>query len=460
MKPALPLALLLGMMLILPTAPLAHADDPSGDGRGKILDLSFENAPIGQVMEELARLSGRNVVVAPDVQGTVTIKLSNVDWRKAFGLLGQAHGLDVLHQDGNITIVRKRTGTPRRVKLRTAARRAAEAEAAEASTRAMDLENEIAASKARIAKLEREIARAEANRLRASESVAKARASEVLPRDAEFVLEEPVRSSIQVHDVKDLVTAHEASVVKLAEKVKKKGALVQWHDSNLIVRGTPPMHAAFAQGLDELRAKMAKGVLVTVDPNGTKRRVRLVDGAAVESKGRFVEWRDVKKHVAEAKQPVEAVNLVRLEDHMKVMQTRMANAEKQMADRARQIENLARALEHLKKAGVKAEAERVARQLAASKDRYAQARAELAQVKAGLAKAHAEATRVAQKRRSVALGFTSAGRAQPSARGTAPGMASLRDEVRALRGEVRELTGLVRELLDLQKERGPRRRSR
>ncbi len=128
----LPRVLLLAVILLAVATPQAHAED-----EGKVMDLAFENAPIGKVLQELARLSGRNVVIAPDVQGTATVKLANVDWRRAFELLADAYALDVQHKAGTITIVRK----------------AAPSDA----QRKRALTKEIAASKARIAEIEREI---------------------------------------------------------------------------------------------------------------------------------------------------------------------------------------------------------------------------------------------------------------------------------------------------------------
>lgn len=128
----LPRVLLFAVILLAVATPQARAED-----EGKVMDLAFENAPIGKVLQELARLSGRNVVIAPDVQGTATVKLANVDWRRAFELLADAYALDVQHKAGTITIVRK----------------AAPSDA----QRKRALAKEIAASKARIAEIEREI---------------------------------------------------------------------------------------------------------------------------------------------------------------------------------------------------------------------------------------------------------------------------------------------------------------
>ena len=451
MKSALPLALLLGALLALPATPLAHADDD----RGTIMDLSFEDAPIGKVIQAIARFSGRNVVVAPDVKGNVTVKLVKVDWRKAFELIAKTHNLDVQHQPGNITIVRKRAGEPRSVKIRTAKLRAAETEAAEASRRQTDLVNEIAASKARIAALEREIARAEANRLRAAKSVAKARASEELVEEVEIIKEDPVAwgnkavQTIQIHDVKDLVQKRKKHIEKLMAKVKASGGHAQWHGTNLVVRGTPKTQGFMRQGLEDLRAKAAKDAFVVVGKDGEKRKVRLVEGAVVDTKGRFVEWTKVQQGGAGGK-----AGAVKHAEDMKKLQDRIAVAETQMVETQRRIENLSRALDHLKKANARHEAERVAKQLAAAKDQYAQARAQMQRVSQALAESRKRRTEAeAARRGATRIRFSEAASTRHGG-----GIEAVRAEVRALRGEVRELTGLVRKLLEMQEQRGPRRR--
>lgn len=404
MKSPLTLAALLALLLAFPATPQARADDPSDDDRGKVMDLAFENAPIGKVIQELARLSGRNVVIAQDVTGTATVKLANVDWRQAFELLADAHGLEVQHKAGYITIVRNARPAARASTLRaspaTKTRGAFGAwKDVTDKRRKAELEREIAASKARIAELEHEIAQGRAARIR-DEAVVKRKA--VAKRDVVVVM---------VHDVRDLVETSKPQIVKLIKQLAEDGTTVAWHGTNLVVRGSKHAQERLAQGLTELRADATKDVFVH-KADGTRLRGRLVRKAR-------------------------AGDVQRLAD-------RLDAAKVEIAAGQTRIENLARALEHLEKAGARHEAERVAKQIAEARARQSDAELRIAKLAKELDAAHLRSKRRQEDVIHVEeLRFRAPG---PDA----GGMQGLRAEVRALRGEVRDLTALVKKLLALQ----------
>ncbi|HDL02706.1 MAG: hypothetical protein DRP46_03625 [Candidatus Zixiibacteriota bacterium] len=80
----------------------AQPDDPSKP----IENLSFQGAEIRSVIRFLADYGQVNVVVAPDVQGSVTINLSNVGWKQAMEIIGRTYGLAVVwEKDGYIRIL-------------------------------------------------------------------------------------------------------------------------------------------------------------------------------------------------------------------------------------------------------------------------------------------------------------------------------------------------------------------
>lgn len=87
----------------------AHADDaetkaPSDDA-GTIMSLQFKDAPIGTVIAEIARLSGRNIVVGPNVKGTTTVTLTKIPWKKALELIAAARGLKITHPSKGLTSI-------------------------------------------------------------------------------------------------------------------------------------------------------------------------------------------------------------------------------------------------------------------------------------------------------------------------------------------------------------------
>ncbi len=63
-----------------------------------IKNLQFQSADIRSVLSFLADYGGVNVVVAPDVQGNVTIRLTDVEWRTAMEIIARTYGLAVVDE--------------------------------------------------------------------------------------------------------------------------------------------------------------------------------------------------------------------------------------------------------------------------------------------------------------------------------------------------------------------------
>ena len=63
-----------------------------------IKNLQFQSADIRSVLSFLADYGDVNIVVAPDVKGAVTIKLSNVLWRNALKIIGRTYGLAIVDE--------------------------------------------------------------------------------------------------------------------------------------------------------------------------------------------------------------------------------------------------------------------------------------------------------------------------------------------------------------------------
>lgn len=97
---------LLGLaVLILTMLTPAIADEPK-DPSQPIKNLQFQSADVRSVLTFLSDYGGVNVVVAPEVSGTVTIKLTDVEWRTAMDIIGRTYGLAVVDEpEGYIRVL-------------------------------------------------------------------------------------------------------------------------------------------------------------------------------------------------------------------------------------------------------------------------------------------------------------------------------------------------------------------
>jgi type IV pilus assembly protein PilQ len=64
--------------------------------------FSFQNAPIQQVIDTIAKISGANIVVAPEVQGAISLRLRNIPWRDALDAASKTLGYAVVEEDRGI----------------------------------------------------------------------------------------------------------------------------------------------------------------------------------------------------------------------------------------------------------------------------------------------------------------------------------------------------------------------
>lgn len=85
------------LFLLLPLmATAAKKDQP--------VSLVVDDAPVAQVLQTLAELKQKNLVVAPDVSGTVSLHLKNVPWQQALRSVIDSAGL-TLTQQGTVLYV-------------------------------------------------------------------------------------------------------------------------------------------------------------------------------------------------------------------------------------------------------------------------------------------------------------------------------------------------------------------
>jgi len=91
--------LLVGLMLLVLMCGITFAADPQ-DPAKPIENLQFQSADIRSVLTFLADYGQVNVVIAPEVEGSVTIKLQDVMWRQAMDIVGRTYNLAIIDEDG------------------------------------------------------------------------------------------------------------------------------------------------------------------------------------------------------------------------------------------------------------------------------------------------------------------------------------------------------------------------
>ncbi len=72
----------------------------AADYRQKPISLDVQEAEIGTVLRSLAGFSGTNIVASPRVQGKVTVKLEDVPWIEALGVILKSHSFDYIEESG------------------------------------------------------------------------------------------------------------------------------------------------------------------------------------------------------------------------------------------------------------------------------------------------------------------------------------------------------------------------
>jgi len=102
------------LVLLMLTIPVAAQDDPAAVpaepqvDRGVPIDnVEFQGSDVRAALTFLADYGNANVVVAPDVEGTVTIRLKSVYWRDAMEIIGRTYDLSIIDdRAGYIRVMR------------------------------------------------------------------------------------------------------------------------------------------------------------------------------------------------------------------------------------------------------------------------------------------------------------------------------------------------------------------
>ncbi len=100
--------LVLMVLSIVSTSSFAQAQDaieqPVPEFMGRPISLDVQDAEIGTVLRSLSSFSGSNIVSSPNVIGKVTVRLEEVPWKEALGVILRAHSFDYIEEHGVIRI--------------------------------------------------------------------------------------------------------------------------------------------------------------------------------------------------------------------------------------------------------------------------------------------------------------------------------------------------------------------
>jgi type IV pilus assembly protein PilQ len=78
-------------------------------GAGGAMNLDVQGADLGAVFRSISEFSGANIVADRDVEGPVTLRLTQVPWRQALRVVCQSSGLVALQGEGVIRVATLRT---------------------------------------------------------------------------------------------------------------------------------------------------------------------------------------------------------------------------------------------------------------------------------------------------------------------------------------------------------------
>ena len=94
---------------------------------GEPFDFSFKNADISNILKFIAKVSGLNMVINPNVTGKFTCELVQVPWDQALEIMLKVNGLDMI-QEGNILRIGRVEDLAQEAKRRQELREAREQE--------------------------------------------------------------------------------------------------------------------------------------------------------------------------------------------------------------------------------------------------------------------------------------------------------------------------------------------
>lgn len=94
-----------------PQKPRYRSASSGGLSGGRSVSMELENADVITVLRAMAEYSGRNLIVGNDVKGSVSMRLHNVPWARAFDEIVKAAGLVIEESGGIIRVMSPKQAT-------------------------------------------------------------------------------------------------------------------------------------------------------------------------------------------------------------------------------------------------------------------------------------------------------------------------------------------------------------
>ncbi|MCL0030245.1 hypothetical protein M1M93_00900 [Thermodesulfovibrionales bacterium] len=89
-----------------PIYPSTHPPfNPSTPETPKLISLDFQDADVVPILRLLGRVSERNIVIHPDVKGTITLRLMDVPWQLAMDIILRTFNLKKIIEEDIIRIL-------------------------------------------------------------------------------------------------------------------------------------------------------------------------------------------------------------------------------------------------------------------------------------------------------------------------------------------------------------------
>jgi len=88
----------------LPALAQDEVQPPAAEFMGRPISIDVQDADIGTVLRSLSSFSGSNIVASPRVEGKVTVRLEEVPWKEALGVILRAHSFDYIEENGVLRI--------------------------------------------------------------------------------------------------------------------------------------------------------------------------------------------------------------------------------------------------------------------------------------------------------------------------------------------------------------------
>ncbi len=77
---------------------------PPQTDNSKLISLDFQDADVTAILRLLADVSGKNIIIHPEVKGKISMKLVNVPWEQALDIVSKTYNLSKV-EEGNVIMV-------------------------------------------------------------------------------------------------------------------------------------------------------------------------------------------------------------------------------------------------------------------------------------------------------------------------------------------------------------------